>query len=627
MSKIKKISVLSALTGLLLSSSALAGSHSSNQLTDYTVENFDAGDARVKISLDTNNPHLLNQNSIRGLAFCERPNRCINVERDALDLEVSGPNSSTLATIGIPSDYSPRFIRVTTKNNRRKNKSQLIRLRDNFDLAENGNYELYLSVVNRGRGRNSNLRASYGAFAQLPPTTQTSALIVNRRKTELKFEEIGVELSVPRRAVNKDGILFAEGQRNLTTGEGMLHVTLPPNLYKPVTAMLSFDDPNLLPGTAGSYLNIKFNGEDVSLTYEGLNEDATQIYSFSLEESGLLQLVKKDFIELAEAGLPLPPAPNRGNSVNAPQPGNSSQNFQDLAPSPSQKSFGVFAAQAAQNVVFTNSCAIAVDNIQKNDPTDMLDYADLYGVAEFNTCVTTPPGVHIVIQNSTQSQSRAYYNFGQVNSSGFFELRNAFNHMQDNPVSANIWRVAINGFTWEGDLGLWPDLLARGFPNSSQRSYNNQVTLQSTRDWRIGFTDHNSFGANIPDFSTKPDGAFEPTSPYNYHIVASETPILENGVCDADPTNSVSDRWSTMGIVDRNGQRYTVLMSTATGVFTTPLEICQVYQALGAQNAIRLDGGSAAQLWVGGVHRNSLIGIDFAAFGSARQTISGLGLK
>jgi hypothetical protein len=122
--------------------------------------------------------------------------------------------------------------------------------------------------------------------------------------------------------------------------------------------------------------------------------------------------------------------------------------------------------------------------------------------------------------------------------------------------------------------------------------------------------------AVFPDLSTPP--VFLETSQTNYkypgavHQLSSSTSVLKyNTACSGDTT---SNRWSAIGA----GPGVMVFVSSTSGGSTNANELCGIFSAMGANNALRLDGGPSSGMMVGNAFVNPLTGLASFKYGNAR---------
>jgi len=242
------------------------------------------------------------------------------------------------------------------------------------------------------------------------------------------------------------------------------------------------------------------------------------------------------------------------------------------------------------------------------------------GAVYFRKCETVPPYVHIAIGNNADGRVMTGIAYDLMNStSGLLAL-------QPIETLAAGTQIAINGFTWVGDRGISPGTgLAKGFVQRDSQVLGtnreggglsgapglNQLAVltqpKSLPKWKES--------VNGPLWTNGVDGVQTP-----YSVVSSSTSVIKNGVCSNE---SQLARWSAFGATPDN--RVIFVSSTSRGV-TSAAELCEVFRALGANHAIRLDGSSAAGMTIDGKRLNPLMDIDFSIYGESRYVAYGLGM-
>lgn len=96
-------------------------------------------------------------------------------------------------------------------------------------------------------------------------------------------------------------------------------------------------------------------------------------------------------------------------------------------------------------------------------------------------------------------------------------------------------------------------------------------------------------------------------------VLSSSTSIVRDGVC---MNGTETDRWSAVGWTPFAD---VVFVSSAGNEGTNVNELCEVFLALGVNNAIRLDGGTAASMSVDGRLVNPLTGPLGRGLGGSRR--------
>lgn len=174
----------------------------------------------------------------------------------------------------------------------------------------------------------------------------------------------------------------------------------------------------------------------------------------------------------------------------------------------------------------------------------------------------------------------------------------------------------MNGFTWVGDIGAGPGFgLAKGFVQNDSQAIGNNVIGGGT----VGQWDGNklAFSVSPGDPAMWKEGSTTPlwTSPTIPPLVisGSSTSIVKYGTCSGDTT---VDKWSSFGTSP--GGRL-IFMSSLSNTTTSAAQLCPLFQALGADNAIRLDDSTAAGLTIDGIRKNPITGSATFFWGSSRH--------
>lgn len=238
------------------------------------------------------------------------------------------------------------------------------------------------------------------------------------------------------------------------------------------------------------------------------------------------------------------------------------------------------------------------------------------GTVLIRACETVAPYVHIVVTNNSDARElfQLTYELSNNSAGSRVNLRNITDWAASN-------QVLINGFTWAGDPGTGPGTgLAQGFVQQ------NLVSLGNNRAgggyFGIGSTDDANklavllYPRTLADWK---EGTTPPlwTSPSIYYpefiIISSSTSVVKSGTCASD---SLTNRWSAFGTTPSG--RVILVSSTSSGT-TNAAELCSVFQALGSNYAIRLDGGPSASMVVDGILLNPLAGLDNFRYGASRH--------
>lgn len=251
------------------------------------------------------------------------------------------------------------------------------------------------------------------------------------------------------------------------------------------------------------------------------------------------------------------------------------------------------------------------------------------GTASFNWCSTIEPYVHIAIAHLGDARERF-----TIKHSAKVD-RNGYKYLPLQPLAtwARNTQVMINGFTWEGDQGTGTNQF--GLANGYVAGYKPAEILGVNRVGGASCEDLTSYtnclvasmaagnkrvmnvpqkGIGVSWFDKDTMVVFGGVTSY----VSSSTSVVKNGVCSTD---TLSSRWSAVGTTSAG--RMIFISSTSDGT-TTAAALCPVFQALGASNAIRLDGGPSAAIAIDGLLMNPLRGLYFAKYGAARYIPYGL---
>ena len=239
------------------------------------------------------------------------------------------------------------------------------------------------------------------------------------------------------------------------------------------------------------------------------------------------------------------------------------------------------------------------------------------GTTYLNWCTTVAPYIHIAVTNILDSRER-------------FTLPHVFTATQPLPQVARLalqpityWgphtQVLINGFTWDGDAGSGDGQVgfADGYAFEGGWFGANRVGGGAT-SWQgtdssagnkivMGFYDTNK-AIQWAESST-----VEVVPVTSNHLVSSSTSIMKNGVC---ATDTLTNSWSAFG--STTSGRLIFISSTSSGQ-TSAAELCPIFQALGANYALRLDGGPSAAMTIDGKLLNPLTGLASIRYGTMRH--------
>lgn len=196
--------------------------------------------------------------------------------------------------------------------------------------------------------------------------------------------------------------------------------------------------------------------------------------------------------------------------------------------------------------------------------------------------------------------------------------------------------VLINGFLWDGDAGKrfeGPDGTGknlRGRPhgyvkgtditNNRRHLIGKNKTIHNQRDGKKRVFAFRTPDESPPAFMTREATGLTWRS-YSL-VMSSSTSIIKNGDCVAG--DSEVTRWSAVGFAP-NGRA--VYVSGATDYTTTTKPLCEVFKALGVNQAIRMDGGPSASMSVNGKHVNPLPLRYWAHYGNSRPVAWAFGTR
>jgi hypothetical protein len=204
------------------------------------------------------------------------------------------------------------------------------------------------------------------------------------------------------------------------------------------------------------------------------------------------------------------------------------------------------------------------------------------GAVNIHTCETIKPYIHMLYINTADARIK----FSIPYSTSSIGLGNA-PHLQlkriDEFPGGSI--ATINGFTWEGGLGLfpWDQGAALGIVRANGTPLGDNILLGGTKCPSCKTAGNEfvmAYGSDkkMPAFGTI-------TSPsslgiYTTNVVSSSTSVVNNGTCQ---TPGGENRWSAVGA--HNGRM--LLVSSSEGGTTSAAELCPVFKALKFQNALR----------------------------------------
>lgn len=265
------------------------------------------------------------------------------------------------------------------------------------------------------------------------------------------------------------------------------------------------------------------------------------------------------------------------------------------------------------------------------------------GVSVLTDCVSIPPYVHMVLVEGGRGDMKFDVAFRSDPDSRYG------NKIVLSPVNSFPgFKVVVNGFTWKGDLG---DLrggfgFAKGYAmgfDVSGRLGRTVLGSNLSSGGSVSFCQKGDFSRicettasqDTPKRTLSISGDFRSmwwqTNSHvieNWYsavsVISSSTSIINEGVCSSDGN---VDRWTAFG--SRPSGRSLFVSSTNVGR-TSAVDLCRVFQVFGINNAIRLDGGSAASMAIDGRLVNDFNELDnpleWLVFGSSRRVAYGFGV-
>lgn len=227
-------------------------------------------------------------------------------------------------------------------------------------------------------------------------------------------------------------------------------------------------------------------------------------------------------------------------------------------------------------------------------------------------CETVPPYVHIAIANNADSRIRLSLSYNLVDSEGIVAL-------QMLETWAPQSQIMMNGFTWVGDFGIRGGF---GKPRGYVQSSDTVLGSNRVKGGTVGDYDSNKLAFLVqPGIPARWKEGFQTQLwkwgvdgvNYPFAVASSSTSIFKNGACSTSDTTQ--DRWSAFGTT--SSKRLLFISSTAAGS-TSAYDLCPVFQALGADFAIRLDGSTATGLAIDGARMNPISGPVTTVYGTSR---------
>lgn len=236
------------------------------------------------------------------------------------------------------------------------------------------------------------------------------------------------------------------------------------------------------------------------------------------------------------------------------------------------------------------------------------------GTTYLNWCTTVAPYVHIAVTNMLDSRERIslphILNIGPGTPGSRLNLQ---------PIT--YWgahtQVLINGFVWEGDSGTSDGQtgFADGFEFDGSWFADNRVGggYASVPGTAAGNKIVMGFNDTSKTFQWAETATLANFPISVNHLVSSSTSIMKNGICGSD---TLTNSWSAVG-TSPSGRVFFV-SSTSDGQ-TSAAELCGIFKALGANYALRLDGGPSAAITIDGNLLNPLTGLASFKYGTMRH--------
>ncbi|NOR69671.1 MAG: hypothetical protein GQ532_08265 [Methylomarinum sp.] len=553
------------------------------ELDEYSDGTHVQGKSRVRIRFLMDDVNGFDDTLIQSVDICNLKKRCERINKFVDDVfyddnqVVFGHSLTTSGDKGV-------FIHLQVRNGvkGRKNLShRLIKLKNHLVFEENIGYEVFIRLNEIGNGH---YKPEFAGYAPMSPSEDK--VVLYEPSEELNVDAGGgfnVQLDIG--STPRPVIVGLEYSRN-DLREGTLQISPDISFTIPMIVIIEFNDYDLTQGTGLNDYMVKLNQETLATEYIGVNDIGNSLYKVRLDHSGLLTITEK------------------GPFQNVSQL--SQNNFEQA-----QRTFAT-----AQ---ITDTCVSNINSIGDGYYT----YVDQNAAASFTSCLDVDPKVHMVISKINDSRNTIKFSAEKQSSSPInYKLKTITSHASN----IGAWAM-INGFVWDGDSGSSAGQLGNFLGTHYLNGVN--VNNRSTAEAIIGFTQKTSSNSNNAMFYDKNSTSnFGNFSPYNYNLVSSTTSIVKNGNCTASSASpGETNAWSALGLKTLSGNKYLVMLSSVTGSETNAYDLCQMLKALSVNNAIRLDGASAASLYVNGVHKNPLSGLRKLYYGSARHVLYGIGVQ
>jgi len=226
------------------------------------------------------------------------------------------------------------------------------------------------------------------------------------------------------------------------------------------------------------------------------------------------------------------------------------------------------------------------------------------GVVRISACEQIAPNIHIALINTKDTRIKYSIPTSVASSTSLPHVLN-LRHVTDyNAI------VAVNGFTWTGDKGTLLPVTQKGTANgflttggivrAKNTNQGNKLIMGLSNTKAIRFFETSISTANF--------------GLSNFNLVSSSTSIVKNGVCQ---TLAINSRWSGIGANPTTGEM--VIVSSTSASTTNAPTLCPVFKAFGIQNALLLDGSTAAGMTVSNVLLNPIGFPDNILYGSVRR--------
>lgn len=254
------------------------------------------------------------------------------------------------------------------------------------------------------------------------------------------------------------------------------------------------------------------------------------------------------------------------------------------------------------------------------------------GTVELNWCVNTAPYMHMAVVNMNDARERLTLAHLPKVTSPNDAPRKALplkRLTQLLPIVPSGYQVLMNGFTWSGGSGNADNQYgyAQGHVSSPFTVLGSNIHIGGAcGDYSPWYECDTGVGANVRVFQNAAysgifswnDVTYAGNLAPGWTVLSSSTSVVKNGVCM--PSSNVN-QWSVFG---SHPSGYLIFLSSASGTTTSMDELCPVLQALGVNQAIRMDGSSSAGIVISGNFKNPLTGLQAVYYGPARYVAYGI---